>query len=80
MHNTFYVCKGAVFTSYMTISKDVFTLDRIHLEQLRFTDKPCAYMGPADSLQTRLNGSLTTIQFGTAPNGTELHGTYVNTA
>ena len=31
----FYVYKGAVFTSYMTISKDVFTPDRIHLEQVR---------------------------------------------
>ena len=33
--NTFYVYKGAVFTSYMTISKDVFPPDRIHLEQVR---------------------------------------------
>ena len=30
----FYVYIGAVFTSYMTISKDAFTPDRIHLEQV----------------------------------------------
>ena len=35
VHNIFYVYKGAVFTSYMTISKDVFPPDRIHLEQVR---------------------------------------------
>ena len=27
--------RGAVFTSYMTISKDVFPPDRIYLEQVR---------------------------------------------
>ena len=68
----------------MTISKDAFTPDGIHLEQVR-NIKPCAYMGPGrfalDPFPIRYQiDSLTTIQFGTAPNGTELHGTYVNTA
>ena len=41
------------------------------------TDKPCAYMEPG---RFAPDPSLTTIQFGTASNGTELYGTYVNTA
>ena len=31
----FYIYKRAVFTLYMTISKDALTPDRIHLEQVR---------------------------------------------
>ena len=88
MHNTFnnfYKCP--VFTSNITVSKDAFTHQIVSIwdRDETGTDKPCAYMGPGRSTLDPFPiwyqmDSLTAIQFGTAPNGTELHGTHVNTA